>query len=94
MGTIKISPSILSADFSRLGMEIENLEKALKSPKKPFTVIIGGSKKNMNYQNLSKLINNKVKLIIFLYLLVFALLVFLFLLFVLLSLSIQPLPLQ
>jgi len=28
MGTIKISPSILSADFSRLGMEIENLEKA------------------------------------------------------------------
>tara|TARA_Y100000590_G_C15730221_1_gene1016673 strand:+ start:44 stop:703 length:660 start_codon:yes stop_codon:yes gene_type:complete len=28
MGSIKISPSILSADFSRLGNEIENLEKA------------------------------------------------------------------
>ena len=28
MGTIKISPSILSADFSRLGNEIQNLEKA------------------------------------------------------------------
>ena len=28
MGTIKISPSILSADFSRLGSEIQNLEKA------------------------------------------------------------------
>jgi ribulose-phosphate 3-epimerase len=28
MGTIKISPSILSADFSKLGNEIQNLEKA------------------------------------------------------------------
>ena len=28
MDTIKISPSILSADFSRLGSEIQNLEKA------------------------------------------------------------------
>ena len=28
MGKIKISPSILSADFSKLGNEIENLEKA------------------------------------------------------------------
>jgi len=28
MGYIKISPSILSADFSKLGNEIENLEKA------------------------------------------------------------------
>ena len=28
MGHIKISPSILSADFSRLGSEIQNLEKA------------------------------------------------------------------
>jgi len=28
MGTIKISPSILSADFSKLGSEIQNLEKA------------------------------------------------------------------
>ena len=28
MGTIKISPSILSADLSRLGNEIQNLEKA------------------------------------------------------------------
>jgi len=28
MGLIKISPSILSADFSKLGKEIENLEKA------------------------------------------------------------------
>ena len=28
MGSIKISPSILSADFSKLGNEIENLEKA------------------------------------------------------------------
>jgi len=28
MASIKISPSILSADFSRLGNEIENLEKA------------------------------------------------------------------
>ena len=28
MDTIKISPSILSADFSKLGNEIENLEKA------------------------------------------------------------------
>jgi len=28
MGAIKISPSILSADFSRLGNEIQNLEKA------------------------------------------------------------------
>ena len=28
MGSIKISPSILSADFSQLGSEIENLEKA------------------------------------------------------------------
>jgi len=28
MGSIKISPSILSADFSRLGNEIQNLEKA------------------------------------------------------------------
>ena len=28
MGAIKISPSILSADFSRLGSEIQNLEKA------------------------------------------------------------------
>ena len=28
MGSIKISPSILSADFSKLGAEIKNLEKA------------------------------------------------------------------
>ena len=28
MGSIKISPSILSADFSELGSEIQNLEKA------------------------------------------------------------------
>jgi len=28
MGNIKISPSILSADFSKLGSEIQNLEKA------------------------------------------------------------------
>ena len=28
MTTIKISPSILSADFSKLGNEIQNLEKA------------------------------------------------------------------
>ena len=28
MGSIKISPSILSADFSKLGNEIENLEKS------------------------------------------------------------------
>jgi ribulose-phosphate 3-epimerase len=28
MSTIKISPSILSADFSKLGIEIKNLEKA------------------------------------------------------------------
>tara|TARA_B100000029_G_C17521678_1_gene940150 strand:- start:954 stop:1613 length:660 start_codon:yes stop_codon:yes gene_type:complete len=28
MGNVKISPSILSADFSRLGSEIQNLEKA------------------------------------------------------------------
>jgi len=28
MGSIKISPSILSADFSKLGSEIQNLEKA------------------------------------------------------------------
>ena len=28
MSSIKISPSILSADFSKLGIEIENLEKA------------------------------------------------------------------
>ena len=28
MSSIKISPSILSADFSRLGIEIQNLEKA------------------------------------------------------------------
>jgi len=28
MGSIKISPSILSADFSKLGTEIQNLEKA------------------------------------------------------------------
>ena len=28
MSSIKISPSILSADFSKLGNEIENLEKA------------------------------------------------------------------
>jgi len=28
MGSIKISPSILSADFSKLGMEIQDLEKA------------------------------------------------------------------
>ena len=28
MGNIKISPSILSADFSKLGIEIQNLEKA------------------------------------------------------------------
>jgi len=28
MGTIKISPSILSADFSKLGSEIQDLEKA------------------------------------------------------------------
>ena len=27
-GLIKISPSILSADFSKLGNEIQNLEKA------------------------------------------------------------------
>ena len=28
MSSIKISPSILSADFSKLGSEIQNLEKA------------------------------------------------------------------
>jgi len=28
MSAIKISPSILSSDFSRLGSEIQNLEKA------------------------------------------------------------------
>jgi len=28
MGLIKISPSILSADFSKLGSEIKDLEKA------------------------------------------------------------------
>ena len=28
MNSIKISPSILSADFSKLGIEIQNLEKA------------------------------------------------------------------
>ena len=28
MGNIKISPSILSADFSKLGKEIQDLEKA------------------------------------------------------------------
>ena len=28
MTSIKISPSILSADFSKLGNEIQNLEKA------------------------------------------------------------------
>ena len=30
MASIKISPSILSADFSKLGSEIQNLEKDIK----------------------------------------------------------------
>ena len=40
-------------------------QAALEYINKNIILIIGGSKKNMNYQNLSKLINNKVKLIIF-----------------------------
>ena len=40
-------------------------QAALEYIDKNIILIIGGSKKNMNYQNLSKLINNKVKLIIF-----------------------------
>ena len=40
-------------------------QAALEYIDKNIILIIGGSKKNMNYQNLSELINNKVKLIIF-----------------------------
>ena len=40
MTSIKISPSILSADFSKLGDEIQNLEKVEKYSQKNIPIFI------------------------------------------------------